>query len=49
MQMRSTNSEFEFIFENLVDSTLYNVEARAYIKSFDLGFFNETVHGLMCK
>eukprot|EP00090_Calanus_glacialis_P025283 TRINITY_DN39463_c0_g1_i1.p1 TRINITY_DN39463_c0_g1~~TRINITY_DN39463_c0_g1_i1.p1 ORF type:complete len:776 (-),score=173.20 TRINITY_DN39463_c0_g1_i1:38-2143(-) len=42
-----TTTENNYRFENLVDATKYNIEAKAYLEEKDLGFTNETLNALI--
>ena len=40
---------FEFIFENLVDATKYNVEAKAFLQQGEPAHHNENISSLICE
>jgi len=46
VEKKTTNSEFEFIFENLVDATKYNIEAKAFLQQEEPVFQNESISSL---
>eukprot|EP00092_Neocalanus_flemingeri_P019418 GFUD01021033.1.p1 GENE.GFUD01021033.1~~GFUD01021033.1.p1 ORF type:complete len:1054 (-),score=234.72 GFUD01021033.1:7-3144(-) len=47
VERRTTSTEHEFVFEDLVDATKYNIEAKTFLEAHDLGFSNSTVHALI--
>ena len=49
VEKKTTNSEFEFIFENLVDATKYNIEAKAFLQQEEPVFQNESISSLSCE
>ena len=49
VERKTTSAEHQFVFEDLVDATKYNIEAKTYLEAADLGFSNETIHALICK
>jgi len=47
VERKTFSSEFEFIFENLVDATTYNIEAKAFLKEEQSVPQNETFSSLL--
>jgi len=43
----AAQSEHEFIFEDLVDATKYNIEAKTYLEEGESAFTNETIDSLI--